>query len=386
MSNHALFRRNDFAMGVQDDRYILVAGGFTRDDRILRSAGLYDVKTGSTIQLPPLPGDSNTACCAGAVAHGFFYVFDYFGPIHRICIHVQEHLSFNKMFKNETEVWESIQFDLTDRMSISCVISDGEHIFVFDDNKHLFLSFHPITFKWKNLPMMLTPRRGFSAAILKNKIYVLGGFSIGHRTNGIPETTSSYLSSVEVYDIHSQSWSYGPDFSFVKESISKSFHDLNLNVICNDSNSYNGLGFSAAIAIKSWIVVTGGMMEGNQDSKSILILNTRTQKWTQHKIELSASRYHHKSAVIEARSKFLFVVGGKKHSNKQFPFQIESIDLNGLQLYHWYTIRHLVLLRKLIDDRRASILNDNQGSGNIFSKLMMDINLDLFRQIITYLF
>ena len=73
-------------------------------------------------------------------------------------------------------------------------------------NKIVFVDVTPLeegsksALGWKTVKPMLTQRSEIGAAIIKGKIYVVGGIDAYART----------LRSVEIYDIENDEWSYGP--------------------------------------------------------------------------------------------------------------------------------------------------------------------------------
>jgi Kelch motif len=71
----------------------------------------------------------------------------------------------------------------------------------FDNEVATLEAYQPALDAWVALAPMSTPRVGPAAAVLDDKIYVVGGFS---------RSTWSANSSMEIYDINSGQWSIGP--------------------------------------------------------------------------------------------------------------------------------------------------------------------------------
>lgn len=78
------FHRIKFAYGAHNDRYIIVAGGYGGwKNQELSSAVVYDSFSDTNTPLPDLPRSGGYH---GVVLKGYFYVFEFFSRVYRLCL------------------------------------------------------------------------------------------------------------------------------------------------------------------------------------------------------------------------------------------------------------------------------------------------------------
>ena len=427
VNNHKwdnLFRRNNFVMHVFQDRYIFVAGGYhylyknSRDggeNQIMQSIAMYDALMGKTIVLPNLPNDQiNWPVCAGAILDEYFYVFDSNTSI--FCIQI---CTDGVMYQEEHEGWKKIPISLripeslqqerrTERLlGIQSVVSDNCYLYLLDEHCNFF-SLLPKINKWNALPRMQIPRMGFAITIVKQQIFVIGGFSLF-------SDKKNYMSSVEIFDISTQSWKNGPDLTVPTHSMCCKKHDFQTLTLINqrrDKILNGGLSFASASAIRNkFVFVSGGLMTGDIPSSSCYFLDLRAHpyEWVKSHIEIPSHRMNHASAYISYKNKVganepkilcpkIILIGNEVVSHeKRFFSPMESIFLHHFQL-NWKLIKDFVLLRALVDKNRAVLDNCSNvaydlqfeqqqvlRTDHVIQRLIIHLNKDIFRYVLTFI-
>lgn len=329
LNNDEIFKKNSFACGVYDDRYIIVAGGWN-DER----ATMYDTKTHTHVPLPNLPLETYYH---GVVLGEYFYAVRHFPcKIYRLSL-------------SKRTVWEAVGDEL--QRCAWAVVSDGNNIFLLDQIKAL--RYDPVTESFTYMPSLPKSRQSFAAAVVRNKIFVMGGFFF------------KTLQEVDIFDIASQSWSKGPSLP-------------------------EPLAYAAATTVfDRWIVVTGGWFNYRNYNTRTYVYDTINQQWTINDVGLSPSRILHSCASIG--SQIISVKGRDKNSNY---CPIQAIRINHIVSdFSWEMIKDFILLRQLVDKDRAFPSNENKeaktniiaDSHKTISGLMMDIPPDLFRNILLFL-
>ena len=327
ISDNQLFRRSGFACGIYNDRFILMAGGFHRQ-RLL-SAFVYDTYSHTCCQLPDLPSDITAlGGCKGAVVNGYFYV-DTMEKIYRISLSTRSK-------------WELVYFHKIQRLVRHSVVSEEKDLLLFNEHGLLILYDTKVN-ECVHMPQMATRRYAYAFAVVDENIFMIGGFG-GHHQR--------YLSSVEVFNIPTRSWS-------TTSPLPKPLRSSNTTVV------------------GEYIVVTGGQLEDNSRNHDTFIFDTLTRMWAQkdNKTTFSSRSGHH---CVSIKSQ-IFFIGGKDDIANTY-YSLETVNRKDL-ICNWEIMKHFILLRKLVDERRAvAIVQDDI----VLQKLMLDLNLDMFRQIISF--
>ena len=335
-----VFKRSYFACGVYQDRFLVVAGGFDKDFCQLRSAAMYDVLKQSYITLPDLPHRCRSR---GLVLNGYFYVAEqYDSKLYRICLSTRVTWEFVIEFKGD---------------KIIDMVTDGKHIFLINSTIQI-TRFNPITteiahFKRNNQAMKRCP---FSAAFIDNKIYIIEGQS---QYSSTPKTY--------VFNIVTQLWSEGP-------------HPPT-------PNSY----FATAV-INRWIVVTGKNFDGNGYVECNEIYDTHTHKWIESNAAISTPRQAHCCLQIGSH---IITVGGVGPNVRDSPITAIYIK-HVIPDWIWTTLKPYLLLRKLLDDKRAAPINSTKklkytdgdmilNADAVVQKLFTTMSLDMFRYALSFL-
>jgi len=358
VSSDESYHRVNFGTAYYKNRHlIVVAGNDYQSGTALKSVVSFDLETKiSTKIIPDLPHASWS--CTSTILNDYMYVADNDSSIYRI----------NLSSPNE---WEKRNSNLSDgnllKLFGTSLISDGNNLFSFggrDGHGNLTsrcLKYLPDEDKWISLSQMKFARFRHVGAIVGRKIYVIGGCTHQRRKT----------SSVEVFDIASESWSDAPP----------------LPRLPNEHSDDNGICISTAAATVygSLIFVTGGrkrpfLRSHTMESSYVLIFDTEKQKWITSKAQLPSPISGHGCVFMDGSK--LVVVGGKGPESIQ---AMEDINM----FPNWYIIKHFVLLRKLIDEERAFVniknVKDRILADEIIVKLVTHLNLDMFRYILSFL-
>ncbi len=132
-----------------------------------------------------------------------------------------------------------------------CGIVDGH----YDGNVKWFDEYNPKTKTWKQLPDAPHARDHFQAAVVDNKLYVMGGRTSSAKTNQVFQLV---VPEVDVYDFKTGTWSTLPT-------------ELNLPTL--------RAGCTSVVLDKS-IVVIGGESPQVRAHSQCESFNTKTQQWT----------------------------------------------------------------------------------------------------------
>ena len=153
-----------------------------------------------------------------------------------------------------------------------------------------FECYDPKENSWTLLPNMTNAREGSTAVAYGNKIYAIGGFSTPAEGHG---GDWSILNSVEVFDIETQEWTFGPSMSIPRAGLTGVVYrqkifalggydgDLPLlrSVECLDltqpspswssaADMITGRSYFSATVVDDRILVMGGEVEGHEDMES----------------------------------------------------------------------------------------------------------------------
>lgn len=214
-----------------------------------------------------------------------------------------------------------------------------------------------------------------TATMVGKKIYIIrGSYTV------IEERDDYDVNDMDVFDIDTKKWSQTPSFY-------GPFYDVGVTVI------------------NRWIVVTGGkdMVEcdfgmDNPNTPCLDIFDTHTQKTIDghFSCHLPEPRSMHQCVKVGSQ---IVVVGGFCDRMEENYCPVAAIDIKHIiPDWKWKTIKHYVLLRKLLDDKRSTPIittkkrkrdsNDDDVDDDddiVVQKLFTDISLDVFRHIMTYL-
>lgn len=327
------FKRICFAAAVYKSRYILAAGGFNRMGK-LKSAKMYDMQTQKLLALPDLP--TRIPNCGGVVLNDYFYTVSY-DEIYRLSL------------PSHSE-WESVH-SRENKEYVDAVISDGKRIFILNRNGEI-TRYDPNTNECIMMPPMPTPRFYVATTIIGTNIFVIGGLDVH---------SGEMYSLVEVFDISKQSWRKGTP--------------LPEPLVCASAISFNGR-----------IVVTGGFRERSETSFDAFIFDILNRKWSRKEVELSPRIFHRSVAFGEQR---IALVGGNDRGKSYH--SIETVERKYLSP-SWENIKHFVLLRQLVDESRAVHISQsnedtkkNDKVNAVVKKLIVDLDSDMFREVLSFL-
>ena len=358
LCNDEIFKRSCFAFAIHENRYIFVAGGYHRGEGDMRvcltSAYIFDSQTKTHIKLPDLP--HGMWPCGGAIINGYFYIVGR-GKIYRMSL-------------SKRSLWELVlSSDFV--IFVHNVVSDGEKLYVFNSYHHVgFISYDPSKKSCTRLPRLPKARAqwGHVSAIVGDNIFIIGG------CNGCNDSTactanghiSPYSSSVKNFSISTQQWSEGP-------SLPKPVY-----------------GAAACVIEGRWIVVTGGKLDKCDRSSKSFIYDTLTQKWTGKNVALERHRTGHSCVAI---GKQIISIGGDDYFEWiNYHSTVETIHKKYI-ICNWEIIKDFILLRYLVDEGRAHLANpksETQENGNgkgskMLEKIMTDMNVDVFMEVLSFL-
>lgn len=398
LNDEEVFHRKEFACGVYNDRYIIVAGGNTPSQTLdvpyvenLNTVIMYDTYTNEYWNLPNLPFAGE---CEGTVLKDHFYVSDFYrDSVYQICLSSESSTSTSTSTMPSSSLeWEKVPLNLS---RIDNIVSNDEHLYIIDTKQGFMRGvyrYDPNTEKLTNMPDVPTSRYDFATAVLGHNIFLMGGLEYPH-----------VFSNVDVFNTHTQRWSRAPFLPIP---------------LCHAT---------ATVFQKRWILVTG---ESSIDAHAHACSNTNTQTTflydTVHQQFISppslslfttiTPRVHQKIVMI--RSHLISLGGLKLKLNEdKICCPIESINLKRLiPDWKWDSIKHYVLLRKLVEEGRAGAhpvlrkqqtsdeeFNDNNNCNNcnrynhsmdtqnnintdeVIQKLCTEVISDVFRNVLSFL-
>lgn len=353
LSTHELFQRHSFACAQYKDRFILFAGGYNIRRQALTSALIFDVHSQTYAPLPDLP--FTRGCCVGACLGDYFYVVhcDY---IYRLSLSTRaawELIHSHEIQGCAVMAYLSNVHSHYIRGYVRDVLSDEKHLYIFTNE--LFILYDPLSNKCTIMPQMPTQRYGYASTIIGDDIYIIGG-SMGYGRK------ERYSSSVEVFSITKQSWKTVPSLP-------------------------TPLAKAAATVTGRWIVVTGGYSDKITLSNQTFIFDTSNQYWEQKNIALTPPRGFHTCLTIGGYQ--IVSVGGidSKRKNQS----MVAIPRKHL-ISNWDIIKHFILMRYLVGQGRAYLMSvvkkikydEKTNPEKVLVKLMTDMSLDIFGEILSY--
>lgn len=311
---------------------------------------MFDIGKKSFKTLPNVPTKHPSVSCVSC--NGYFYIFPNYNQ--KMDFHYRLNLS-------KLEEWEKIQRpggmeDYEHRQ----FFSDGETFFMFTFLHNESMPESTST-GWNNSMIeIIFHRTIYAHAIVRNKIYFIGGLKHTHYI-------SDSLSSVKVFDMSTKTWSASaPDIP-------------------------KGLYSAAATTYRNrWIIVTGGGWQNLE----CFIFDVQTQNWTTSQTTLTDCREDHHSTIIEEQ---LVLIGGIyvpfRDPLGRMPIEtynkpyIQSIDVAYI-LPAWGIIGHFVLLRILLEKNRAHVLkptNCDEDFNDLIQKMMLHLDYDSFCSVLSFL-
>lgn len=344
LSRDPTFQRHHCAIDSYKDRYIILSEGHRNEQS--RSTIVWDARKEEIINLPDYPIAHPIKSCSGAIMDDFFYVM-------KEAVDRQHYLLY-RMNMKIYEDWEGVGKHYSLHHN-PILVSNGSCLFLFSliGNE----MYDPNCNRWTVLPDMTNQRLRHATAVVGHDIYVLGG--VGRTVNR----------SVEIFNVLSQTWRKGPDLPV-------------------------GLYSSSAALIDGrWIVLIGGRLLNDDVSDQCFILDVLHEIWIVSGIRMRSPRAGHCSVVLR-RSQI--VVLGNDDTDTNINLSKESL-MEGIDIAYvvpnWCLVGHLVLLRHLVDNRRAyPALNNEYGNEydymrveKVLTQLMTDLDLDIFRTIVSFL-
>jgi len=345
ISQHDDFRRNEFAMAVYKDRFVLIAGGNKGKKKSipalsngrpqlsgLKTAGMYDMKVDRFTVLPDLPLNFRSDTCGGVIVNDHFYVYSSFS-----------NEAMYRLNLRKRRYWELVTQHLPEDIRI---VTNDHYLFALGGSQNYVID--PKSSQWLELSPMNKPRHHFACAVLKNQIYVIGGYQKNDR---------NALSSVEIFDLLEQTW---------KTTVPLP----------------KPLAYASASVIGKWLVVTGGGDGDEKLSKCTYIFDTKNKQWIKPKFGLYPPRMYHETFSIENK---LMFVGGCSNPTHLHSFGLELIEKRHL-LPNLEKVQQLVLLRHLAENERAFALTKKEIPEELemMQKLVLQTPSDVFRHIMTF--
>lgn len=198
---------------------------------------------------------------------------------------------------------------------------------------------HQSELYWANGSKMPTPRSAMGAAVLGDKIYVVGGQGEKVKKDKI----------MEVYDIKSDRWSAGTPLPEPLDHLGMASHDGKLYVI-GGTHKY---GYSNKLliydpSVDKWIegrampaartaltanfiggklYVIGGVDDVHNIVSTNFVYDPTTDTWTE-KAPMPTARHHLTSAVVDGK---LYVIGGRIYGDgipEPFAKALSNFDVN----------------------------------------------------------
>ncbi|NCD68221.1 Kelch repeat-containing protein [Mucilaginibacter agri] len=166
---------------------IYVYGGTQENHHTLSSLYEFDVQSQKFTQLANMP---ESLQAAGTIVNGVLYTF---GGYDEFLTRASQSIN---AYDIKTNKWSKVG-KLPQAVSANCVVASGNLIFVVGNyDEETFIGYFDVnTQKFTQLKSNMEGRRAAGAAIIDNKLYVFGGTSKFHTTNG-------GINTVQVADIN----------------------------------------------------------------------------------------------------------------------------------------------------------------------------------------
>lgn len=224
--------------------------------------------------------------------------------------------------------WQKLAPMKYPRKFFACV-SHSKHIYVFGGANYVGMlngdpdrpeapeRYDTETNEWTTLPTMPGGRRtACAAAVVGNKIYVVGGWN-----------DSETLASVIVFDTSKQQWESLDDDGSGREegldSIESSTRDLYKIVPDMKTKRYK----MVVEAVDNFLFVIGGMDEEDNELFSIEVLNTETNSWKCATSRIDHGRYNPVIGFLKETNEIILAGGTNTGDPKP---QTNAILTNGL--------------------------------------------------------
>lgn len=364
INDDRIFQNMYLTCDVHKDRYILLAGGdLDEGDDYISSVTMYDTYTKSYTALPaltpPFP-ESILIPISSLVLNGYFYVLTnrnhMYRTIYRICL-------------SKRLEWELL---INDR-NMDAIVTDGNNLFLLNRIGTIY-HFNPSTKDYITLNRrdVLDRDLNFATAVVDKKIYFIGG-----------DECEMAIEDVDVFALATISWNQAPPLP-------------------------RPLLYASAVAVDRWIIVTGGQHETDDyDSDTeevgvvfremnthIYVYDTLTQQWTINKSASFSPRAKHCSVKLGSQ---IISMGGRTVDFQKFPMEAIHIQ-HIISDYNWSIIKSYILLRALIDQKRAvpiiTTATKNSKSNKtglkldadvVIEQLFTNISIDVFRYVLSYM-
>jgi len=355
-----------------DDHRLVVVGGlglrntelFTSCYDVPLSVELLDTKKNRWYDLPDLTLSRTSGRLSSVVLKGRIYILGGLSPnlVTRIDIDRIGAPSEGAIILDQR------QQERRPGRSNFAVSTDGTYIYIFGGcNDYPALGrtaqvYDPETDTWTDLPDMSRNRRDAAAVVVRDHIYVLGGYD-RYWGNGAP-------SLVEVLNIKTRLW----------VTTSKEEEEIRLPTALSD--------ISAVAIDDRWIVVTGGVTSWDDPRNDTVecetfIFDTNTKHWCKGSYPLARPRCHHAMSVLgNAR----IVVSGGTYEKPDVPSAtatVECIDFKALLFPSWESVKHFILLRKLHEEGRALAWDDTDF---LVEQTLTVVDDYIFGKIMSYFF
>ena len=117
---------------------------------------------------------------------------------------VREPIPRVDVYDPATDMWARAPEMPTQRnLDFDSVSVAGDRIYVIGGIPSMIQAYNPMSRQWRQMMDMSDIRRGFSQVVVKDDIYLIGGFTL---IGGLPK----YLATVDVYTPHAEAWSDMP--------------------------------------------------------------------------------------------------------------------------------------------------------------------------------
>ena len=348
-------RQIKLVCGAYKDRFIVFRAG-------RRSIFIYDVQTQTHKFLP----DRNISYVSKSTTlDGSLYIFELNNQIQRLSLSLSTSASTSASTSTSTSTSAGLEWE-----KVGSVLKFYPYD-VVSEKKSIYLINHEFIYCYDTRTDNLTktsqlPQEGinFSAAAIANKIYIIGGCN----------QVYDMVSTVQVFDIASQLWSNAPP-------LPKALSNTALTTVSN-----------------RWIIIVGGYIRYNnfenfEMNSQIYVFDTLSQQWSESPIQLVPPRVRHKCLTVGSQ---LVCIGGDDHSEHPCPMQAINIK-HIIAGWKYELVKHFILMRKLIDENRAtSFVTIKKQKNNASSKVyentdkviqafFTNIGLDVFRNVLSFL-